>query len=578
MARPNQELVDTLIGITGLPETFALQILQEHGGDLNRAVNAHFNDGDRAFARGTAVVGPGDDIMDIDEPLQHESSRNLNLPSLINPDFRGRVFDGAAEFTNIAPFVTHPSERRVSPIEVKKENGSPCHTGLPLTVEDATGRPQVRVDGHEADETIVIDDDGDDDAADNVPSASNAWDVRRTKPSAPFLNRMQEPDLDIEEEMIRAAIEASKREAEGTYSSEQFYFHGGSEGRSEFRNSNAQIGSSSFEGAGHQNSLRERVDHGKAETSSPEDEEFQKPLSEDERLGAGSSFIEGHTGILVNDTYHRQSSRRLTSGSVDSSTEVGEDVVSPPLRQGPQQFTNTNLPQIQQSDNGFHADEWGGISSAEHDEAVMLEAAMFGGIPETSEYNAFATHRVMQPNLNGNFEPYVRLEPRPPSPNLTAQRMLREQQDDEYLASLQADIEKAEARRLEEQAARDAALEEQKRKEEESLRKLDEEQELERQLVAKEASIPQDPSPDDVNAVNLLVRMPDGSRRGRRFLKSDKLKSLFDYIDIGRVVKPDTYRLVRPYPRRAFGDGDRILSLNELGLTSKQEALYLELV
>lgn len=33
---------------------------------------------------------------------------------------------------------------------------------------------------------------------------------------------------------------------------------------------------------------------------------------------------------------------------------------------------------------------------------------------------------------------------------------------------------------------------------------------------------------------------------------------------------------VRPYPRRAFEDGESALTLNELGLTSKQEALYLE--
>lgn len=35
---------------------------------------------------------------------------------------------------------------------------------------------------------------------------------------------------------------------------------------------------------------------------------------------------------------------------------------------------------------------------------------------------------------------------------------------------------------------------------------------------------------------------------------------------------------VRPYPRRAFSDGESTLSLNELGLTSKQEALFLELI
>lgn len=96
-------------------------------------------------------------------------------------------------------------------------------------------------------------------------------------------------------------------------------------------------------------------------------------------------------------------------------------------------------------------------------------------------------------------------------------------------------------------------------------------QELERQLAAKEATLPREPASDDVNAVTLLVRMPDGSRHGRRFLKTDKLQvrllqrkfftplsfsipcstifwfilqSLFNFIDIGRKVKPGSYRMV----------------------------------
>lgn len=35
---------------------------------------------------------------------------------------------------------------------------------------------------------------------------------------------------------------------------------------------------------------------------------------------------------------------------------------------------------------------------------------------------------------------------------------------------------------------------------------------------------------------------------------------------------------VRPYPRRAFGDGEGASTLDELGLTNKQEALFLELI
>jgi hypothetical protein len=64
--------------------------------------------------------------------------------------------------------------------------------------------------------------------------------------------------------------------------------------------------------------------------------------------------------------------------------------------------------------------KWGGISSEEHDEAVMLEAAMFGGIPE---HTAYPFPRPSQGISTG----YPRVA-HPPSPTLTAQRLLREQQ------------------------------------------------------------------------------------------------------------------------------------------------------
>lgn len=238
-------------------------------------------------------------------------------------------------------------------------------------------------------------------------------------------------------------------------------------------------------------------------------------------------------------------------------------------------------------DNGgaFHSEEWGGISSQEQDEAVMLEAALFGGIPQGSAYHfAYPPLQPPQTGSDGNRSFYPQWVPRSPSPTLAAQRILREQQDDEYLAALQADKEKeikargeTEIRRLQEAAAKEAALQEQKHQEAAAHRKMLEEEEFERLLATKQASLPQEPALDDENAVTLLVRMPDGSRHGRRFLKSDRLQSLFDFIDIHRGVKPGTYKLVRPYPRRAFGDGESELSLSELGLTSKQEALFLEL-
>ena len=94
-------------------------------------------------------------------------------------------------------------------------------------------------------------------------------------------------------------------------------------------------------------------------------------------------------------------------------------------------------------------------------------------------------------------------------------------------------------------------------------------------LAAKRASLPKEPLPNAEGAVTVVVRMPDGSRQGRRFLKSDQLQVscfqllvrqilneiihykfipatifliflqvLFDFIDISRTFKPGTYRLV----------------------------------
>ncbi|KAI9075156.1 hypothetical protein K1719_042887 [Acacia pycnantha] len=223
----------------------------------------------------------------------------------------------------------------------------------------------------------------------------------------------------------------------------------------------------------------------------------------------------------------------------------------------------------QHNRNSILEEELGGISSEERDDALMLEAIMLAGIPEGNGYSL--PNDFMQ-----NRASYPQPAPHPPSPSLSAQCLVREQQDDECLKSLQADREK-ELRAVEEAKA---AREEEWRRDEESQKKLQEEKclELERRMAAKEAALPPEPSSEDENAVTLLVKMPNGRRRGRRFLRSDNLQYLFDFIDISWMVKPGTYRFVRPYPRRVFSDGEGALTLNEVGVTKKQEVLYLELI
>ncbi|KAI3985405.1 hypothetical protein MKX01_033719 [Papaver californicum] len=572
MARPNQEAIETFMNITGASQEVALQKLEERGGDLNEAVNAYFSEGDRSSALPASTAIPQNDFMDIDDdPLLVEpqgpplpllsAARNLNPFSLLDPTF-GRSF---LEVATGAPLVSHPREVREIPIEVKDGNDQGNPSGSRPVIEDITG---TTTHGPEIHGRVVIDD-GEEE---NIPTA----------PAAPFLDY----DNDIEEEMIRAAIEASKREVEvGNLihqSSIPSVLSGPDLQQREPPVEDAELlraVSLSMKTAEREKALREQ---GNTETtekdvidSSDEDEietltanrrrlrSFNQGASSQVKLETGSSSVRDEAEDIEEQPLVRHRSRRVSSGSVGSLREVGEMDESPPASPGPP---------LSQNGDTFPA-EWGGISSEEHDEAVMLEAALFGGVPEGPAYNyPYPTRQT------GSMGYYPRSAPRPPSPTLTAQRLLREQQDDEYLASLQADREKAEARILEEQAAREAALEEERKKEQEAQKKLLEEEEFERKLAAKEASLPQEPATDNENAINLLIRMPDGSRLGRRFLKSDRLQSLFDFIDVGRAVKPGTYRLVRPYPRRAFSDGESVISLSDLGLTGKQEALFLELI
>ncbi|XVF10667.1 hypothetical protein REPUB_Repub07fG0202100 [Reevesia pubescens] len=510
--------------------------------------------------------------MDIDDPIESRpvlpllpASRTMN-PFSLDPNFRRSFFDGASDFTTREPLVTHPREVREVPIEVKDSNEPSGHSGHAPVIEDVSETAQAH--GPILNETVIIDE-VDEDSTMQPSRQNDTSHDQHVAPRAPAF------DNDVEEQMIRAAIEASKRDAEELGDPGPLHNQPHLEDDAQL----AEAVSLSMKTVEQEKALREQglsAGTSEAESSKPAEVQLGNMAASNGRLMEGSSSIQDEAEDVEELPLVRRRSRQTSSGSGESAKEVG--VVEASLPSSPGQQDIGSLPP--NNGNVFPSDEWGGISSEEHDEAVMLEAAMFGGIPESGYRFAYAPHQFMRPEGSSPWR-----TPHPPSPSLAAERLIREQQDDEYNAALQADREKelkaiqeAEARRLEDEAARKAAFEEEQRKEEEFRRKVEEEQECERQLAAKEASLPQEPAADEENAVTLLVRMPDGSRRGRRFLKSDRLQSLFDFIDIGRGVKLGTYRLVRPYPRRAFSDGESSLTLNELGLTSKQEALFLELI
>ncbi|CAL9205049.1 unnamed protein product [Musa hybrid cultivar] len=589
MARPSRDAIETFVSITGAPEAVALQKLEEHGGDLNEAINAHFSEVDRVNANQRSA--PHEDFMNIDDTLDNEplrpfiplssAAQDVNPFSLLDSKFGpfGDLSDGGAAsgFPSHGPRVSHPREVREVPIEVKDDDGEPGASGIGPRIENVSGNETAHCP--EIHDTVIIDDEDDEDIqsahADHGAKASsdNSFGPHPGPTVSPLVD-MSDYNNDIEEEMVRAAIEASKRETvqSDMHGHQKSHALGATdlalavslslktaEQERALHKQGVYIGESpSFvevESAGQVSALNGRPGFALAETgtSSQVNSDEKNPFVSEETEDVEEHPLVRHHSNHVAPVDTESADSGLVSYSASSPSQ--HDIIDR---------------HPQHNGDAFERDEWGGMSSEEHDEALMLEAAMFGNVPDQTAYRFGYPHRQI---------------PRPPSPTLTAQRLLREQQDDEYLAALQADREKelkaqqeAEHRRLEEAAAREAAFQKQKHEEEENHRKQLEEEELERMLAAKQASLPQEPSSDDENAVTLLVRMPNGSRRGRRFLKSDKLQFLFYYIDIGRVVKPASYRLVRPYPRRAFTEGESELSLSELGLTSKQEVLFIELI
>lgn len=171
--------------------------------------------------------------MEIDDPITEEfrrppfsllsSSRSPNPFSLLDPNFTRSVFD--TDLTSRAPFVSHPRQVREIPIAVKDGDGQSGHSRNAPIIEDVTDTEQTH--GPETGGTVIVDDDDDE----VVPSPLSTHAARHrdrtndvifdgdstaafSRPSAPGDSVLPDYTNDIEEEMVRAAIEASKRDAE----------------------------------------------------------------------------------------------------------------------------------------------------------------------------------------------------------------------------------------------------------------------------------------------------------------------------------------------------------------------------
>eukprot|EP00177_Eucheuma_denticulatum_P003211 GFKZ01005795.1.p1 GENE.GFKZ01005795.1~~GFKZ01005795.1.p1 ORF type:complete len:460 (+),score=77.16 GFKZ01005795.1:76-1380(+) len=129
-------------------------------------------------------------------------------------------------------------------------------------------------------------------------------------------------------------------------------------------------------------------------------------------------------------------------------------------------------------------------------------------------------------------------------------RLLREQQDAEY------------ARALEEDRERERKLEEERRKvevEENRIKQLEIRRERKRENLGVEPE-------KGAGVASVALRLPDGSKVGRRFKLEDKLEAVFDWAEVNRV-DIEVACLVCTYPRRRFRyPEDAGISVKEAGL------------
>ncbi|KAI3691895.1 hypothetical protein L6452_31698 [Arctium lappa] len=159
---------------------------------------------------------------------------------------------------------------------------------------------------------------------------------------------------------------------------------------------------------------------------------------------------------------------------------------------------------------------------------------------------------------------------------------LREEQDAAYRAALEADqAREREKKEEQERLAMEAAEAEKKQKEEEAARERAARKAAEREAalvkLREEKALSLGPEPEKgPDITQVLVRLPNGERKGRRFHCTATVQSLYDFIDSSGCLEIGTYTLATNFPRVLYGPEKLSSTLKDAGL-HPQVSLFVEL-
>jgi len=149
------------------------------------------------------------------------------------------------------------------------------------------------------------------------------------------------------------------------------------------------------------------------------------------------------------------------------------------------------------------------------------------------------------------------------------------EQDRAYQESLLADRAKEEAKRLEREELEKVETLERRERERQESQQQQEEALREAVRASLETGLPEEPTEADPRPTTTIrVRGPDGTSFCRRFLASEPLQVLLNYVTV-QGFPMDQYKLLSSWPRRDVSSLDKAASLDDLKLCP-QETLMLE--
>lgn len=164
---------------------------------------------------------------------------------------------------------------------------------------------------------------------------------------------------------------------------------------------------------------------------------------------------------------------------------------------------------------------------------------------------------------------------------IRADRKLREEQDAAYLEALKIDKEKERIKSLPSRERAQKPVETQNTRNYEKLRNNPVNVSKFRENNKGNGSTREKngkgitSSGNATQVAQILIRFPNGERREHTFLCTDKIQSIFSYIDSLGLSGIENYRLISNFPRRVYGVDQMRMTLKDVGLYPKA-SLFLE--